>query len=123
MGPKHVLVIDDDAAMRLLLSKLLEQAGYRVSTAEEGQSGLQAAWSDRPDLVITDMNMPVNDGYKTIRMFRSDSSLDVPVVVVSGAIDLRDTQLVLDAGATAFFPKPVDGRALVARIEELIGPA
>jgi CheY-like chemotaxis protein len=124
VGSKHILVIDDDAAVRLLLTKMLEQAGYRVSTAEEGQSGLEAAWADRPDLVITDMMMPVNDGFRTIRLFRADSTIDdIPLIIISGAVGRGDVQEVLETGAAAFFPKPVDAAALIAKIEELIGPA
>ena len=123
MERKHILVIDDDLGFRLLLTKLLENAGYSVSTAEEGQSGMEAAWSARPDLVITDILMPVNDGFRTMHMFRQDPSLAVPIVVVSGAIDIRQSAEVLEAGAAAFFPKPIDGRALLAKIGELLDSA
>jgi CheY-like chemotaxis protein len=109
MGPKQILVIDDDPGFLLLLQKVLENAGYQVRTAEEGQAGLESAWSNHPDLVITDIDMPVNDGYKTIQMFRYDPSLRVPLIVVSGVV-----------GADAFFPKPVDQAALLARVAELL---
>jgi two-component system, cell cycle response regulator DivK len=120
MNQKTILVIDDNSGFRLMMQKLLETAGYRVIVGEEGQSGIEAAWSDRPDLIITDMDMPVNDGYKTIQMFRYDPALQAPLIVVSGAVDARNTQLVLDAGARAFFPKPVDQAALLAKISELL---
>jgi CheY-like chemotaxis protein len=120
MGPKQILVIDDDPGFLLLLQKVLENAGYQVRTAEEGQAGLESAWSNHPDLVITDIDMPVNDGYKTIQMFRYDPSLRVPLIVVSGVVDARDAQRVLAAGADAFFPKPVDQAALLARVAELL---
>jgi CheY-like chemotaxis protein len=120
MNQKTILVIDDDLGFRLMLQKLLESAGYQVITGEEGQSALEAAWSTRPDLVISDMDMPINDGYKTIQMFRCDPTLRVPVIVVSGAVDMRDAQLVLDARARAFFRKPVDQAALLAKIAELL---
>jgi CheY-like chemotaxis protein len=119
MSQKTILTIDDDVGFRLM-QKLLESAGHRVIAGEEGQSGLEAAWSCRPDLVISDMDMPVNDGYKTIQMFRCDPSLQVPVIVVSGAVDVHNAQLVLDAGAKAFFRKPVDQAALLAKVAELL---
>ncbi|MCX6843420.1 MAG: response regulator [candidate division WOR-3 bacterium] len=120
MNQKTILVVDDNLGFRLMLQKLLESAGYRVITGEEGQSALEAAWDSRPDLVVSDMDMPINDGYKTIEMFRSDPDLQVPMIIVSGVVDVRDTRLVLDAGASAFFPKPVDQAALLARIAELL---
>jgi len=70
--------------------------------------------------VITDMDMPVTDGYKTIHMFHRDSEFQAPVIVVSGVIDVRNAQQVLDAGASAFFPKPVDQAALLAKVSELL---
>jgi twitching motility two-component system response regulator PilH len=117
---KRILVIDDDPGMRLLLKKLLESAGYAVVTADEGQAGMEAAWSSPPNLVISDMDMPVHDGFKTIRMFRCDPTLWVPVIIVSGVVDERDSQLVLDAGASAFFQKPVNQEALLAKVAELL---
>jgi CheY-like chemotaxis protein len=120
MSEKTILVVDDDIGIRLMMQKLLESAGYRVITGEEGQSAVEAALDHRPDLVITDMDMPVTDGYKTIHVFRRDSEFQAPVIVVSGVVDQRDAQLVLDAGASAFFPKPVDHVALLSKVTELL---
>ena len=120
MDEKTILVIDDDPGFRLMLQKLLESAGYQVITGEEGQSALEAAWNHKPDIIITDMDMPVNDGYKTIEMFRYDPDVQAPVIVVSGVVDIRDAQLVLNAGASAFFRKPVDQAALLAKVSELL---
>jgi CheY-like chemotaxis protein len=118
---KHILVIDDDAGIRLFLQKVLEGAGYSVSTAEEGQAGIQSAWDHRPDVVITDMVMPVNDGYRTIEMFRTDPEMSVPIIVISGAVAPYRAQEILDAGASAFFTKPINTAALLTRISELLG--
>jgi CheY-like chemotaxis protein len=120
MSEKTVLVVDDDISIRLMMQKLLESAGYRVITGEEGQSAIEAALDHRPDLVITDMDMPVTDGFKTIQMFHRDSEFQAPVIVVSGVVGPREAQLVLDAGAHAFFPKPVDQAALLAKVSELL---
>lgn len=120
LGQKKVLVIDDDPGFRLLLQKLLEAAGYRVNTADEGQAGLESAWSDRPDLVISDVDMPVCDGYKTVQMFRFDPSLKVPLIIVSGAVAECDAERLIDAGASAFFLKPVNQPALLAKVAELL---
>ena len=120
MSDKTILVIDDDLGFRLMLRKLLESAGYQVIIGEEGQSGLEAAWDHKPDLIISDMDMPINDGYKTIEMFRNDPDVKAPVVIVSGVVDTRDAKLVVDAGASAFFRKPVDQAALLAKVSELL---
>jgi len=120
MSDKTILVIDDDLGVRLMMQKLLESAGYQVITGEEGQSGLEAAWNHKPDLIISDMDMPINNGYKTIEMFRNDPDVKAPVIIVSGVVDIRDTKLMLDAGASAFFRKPVDQAALLAKISQLL---
>ena len=120
MSQKTILVVDDDIGVRMMMQKLLESAGYQVITGEEGQSAIEAALDHRPDLVITDMDMPVTDGYKTIHMFHRDSEVKAPVIVISGVVGPRDVQLVLDAGASAFFPKPVDQAALLSKVSELL---
>lgn len=120
MNEKTILVIDDDLGFRLMLQKLLESAGYQVIIGEEGQSGLEAAWDHKPDLVISDMDMPINNGYRTIKMFRDDPDVKAPIIIVSGVVDLRDEKLVLDAGAAGFFRKPIDQAALLAKVSELL---
>jgi CheY-like chemotaxis protein len=120
MNEKTILVIDDDLGFRLMMQKLLESSGSRVINGEEGQSGLEAAWDHKPDLIISDMDMPINNGYKTIEMFRNDPDVKAPVIIVSGVVDLRDEKLVLDAGASGFFRKPVDQAALLAKISQLL---
>ena len=120
MEQKTILVIDDDLGVRLMLQKLLESSGYQVITGEEGQSGLEAAWDHKPDLIVSDMDMPINNGYKTIEMFRNDPDVKAPVIIVSGVVDQRDEKLVLDAGASGFFRKPIDQAALLAKISQLL---
>ena len=120
MNGKTILVVDDDIGIRLMMRKLLESDGYQVITGEEGQSAVEAALDHRPDLVITDMDMPVTNGFKTIHLFRRDSEFQAPVIVVSGVVEPRNAQQVLDAGASAFFPKPVDHAALLAKVSELL---
>ena len=113
---KRILVIDDDLGVRLFLTKLLETAGYEVVSADEAEAGLEAAWSQRPDLVITDFDMPVYNGLRAIRMFHADPSLQIPVIIVSGVAD----ESVVEFGANAFFPKPVNSELLLAKVAELL---
>jgi DNA-binding response OmpR family regulator len=112
----RILVIDDDLSCRLLLTKLLESEGYEVMSADAAEAGLEAAWSQRPDLVITDFDMPIYNGLKAIRMLHCDSNLQVPVIIVSGVTD----ESVLEHGANAFFRKPVDSGQLLAKVAELL---
>lgn len=116
MSQKRILVMDDDTGFRLFMTKLLESAGYEVIPADTAEAGLEAAWTQRPDLVITDFDMPIYSGAHAIKMLRVDSNLQVPVIVVSGVTD----ELVLHFGADAFFRKPVDNEALLAKVKELL---
>jgi DNA-binding response OmpR family regulator len=116
MDQKTILVIDDDLNWRLLLTKILESGGYRVVTADDAEAGLSSAWSQRPDLVITDFDMPIFNGLRAIQMLRTDSNLQVPVIVVSGVTD----ESVVEFGADAFFRKPVDNAQLLAKVAELL---
>ncbi len=122
MSQKHILVIDDDATIRFMLKELLEGAGYRVTLAEEGQSALHSAWSDKPDLIITDIDMPVIDGKRTMAMFEMDETIaNVPVIVVSGAVGINDAPHLLEmTKALAFFPKPVDHTRLLSKVGEIL---
>jgi CheY-like chemotaxis protein len=122
MSQKHILVIDDDETIRLMLREMLEGAGYRVSLAEEGQSALSSAWTDRPDLIITDIDMPVIDGKRTVAMFERDETVSsVPVIVVSGTVGLSDVPGLLEAThALAFFAKPVDRKELLSKVREIL---
>jgi len=122
MAQGHILVVDDDETVRLMLKEVLEAAGYRVSLAEEGQSALSSAWADRPDLIITDIDMPVIDGRHTMAMFERDESISsVPVIVVSGTVGLGDVPDLLETThARAFFAKPVDQDELLSKIEEIL---
>ena len=113
---KRILVIDDDLSWRMLLTKLFESEGYEVVSADAAEAGLEAAWSQRPDLVVTDFDMPIYNGLKAIRMLHCDSDLQVPVIIVSGVTD----ESVLEHGADAFFRKPVNNEQLLAKVAELL---
>jgi CheY-like chemotaxis protein len=119
---KTILVVDDEPSVRFMCKQMLGEAGYRVVLAEEGQSALLSALTEQPDLVITDMDMPIFDGNKTISMLQRDETLQVPIIVVSGFLTISDGQrLVETTPARAFFPKPVGRDQLLDKIRELIG--
>ena len=80
---QHILLIEDDALVALGLSMTLKQPGSRVSHATNGQEGIDIYHRERVDLVITDLNMPVMDGYAVIRTLREESP-EMKIVVVAG---------------------------------------
>ncbi|MDO4590123.1 MAG: response regulator [Slackia sp.] len=109
-----VLVIEDDAAVRNLMTMTLDLQGYRVEQADRGAVGLMAAASARPDLVILDLGLPDMDGSDVIRKLRSWSQ--VPILVVSARLEDSDKVAALDAGADDYIVKPFSVDELLARI-------
>lgn len=110
----HILVVDDDRAIRVVLETGFRARGYRVSLAATGEEGLGRAAAEQPDVVIVDLGLPDMDGVAMCRRIREWS--DVPIVVLSahGAEDRKI--LALDAGADDFVTKPFSMQELLARI-------
>jgi putative two-component system response regulator len=112
-----VLVVEDDAANRVLLTRLLERAGYRPVTADDGPSGLAAAIELAPDVVLLDVVLPGMDGLEICRRLRADPrTVALPVVLLTGRTSVDDVVAGLDAGADDFLSKPFHEAELLARL-------
>jgi CheY-like chemotaxis protein len=115
---KHILVVDDEAPVRLLLEKILQSAGYRVTSVPDGMAALKAAREDPPDLAICDLSMPGIDGFTVCSLFRRNKTFKAPVLVLSGRISEKDIQTARKAGADEFISKPVEREKLLATVAE-----
>jgi two-component system cell cycle response regulator len=117
----RILVVDDTATNRLLLSLLLSKAFYEVEEASSGQEALAMATRNPPDLALVDVMMPGMNGYELCRRFKAEPRLaDVPVVIIT-SLDAQDDRLeALTAGADDFLTKPVREGALFARLRALL---
>ena len=114
--PNSVLVVDDNADMREYLRRLLA-ARYVVATATDGKEALAAIRRDRPDLVLTDVMMPVLDGFALLRAIRGDPALsDLPVVLLSARAGKEASVEGLEAGADDYLTKPFTAGELLARV-------
>ena len=112
-----VLVVEDDPANRVLLTTLLERAGYRPITAVDGPSGLAAALDLAPDVVLLDIGLPGMDGLEICRRLRADPrTVALPVVLLTGRTAVDDVVAGLDAGADDFLAKPYNEAELLARL-------
>lgn len=86
MAPKHILIIEDEPALRHLLEKKLKDEGYRVTTAEDGKQGLDQIASERPDLVLLDIMMPTLDGFGVLDdLQKRGITPDLPIVIISNS--------------------------------------
>jgi len=113
-----VLVVDDDADVRALVSTLLGRAGYLVAEASDGRAALKALYGQRPDLVVLDVNMPDLDGWATLERIRELS--DVPVVMLSARGEELEKVRALRAGADDYVTKPFGRQELLARVESVL---
>ena len=117
-----ILVIDDDPAMVMMISELLEDQGHSVRSAPDGIAGLEAIAKEPPDLVVIDMNMPGMDGYKVLEKLRSnEKTMTLPVLAATAHSTATDYDAAYAAGCNGFVAKPLDGKALLRSVSELIG--
>lgn len=113
-----VLVTDDDHRMRRLLRLNLEQAGYRVSTAEDGSAAIDLVELDRPDLILLDIMMPGIDGFTCLERLREFAS--IPVILLTAKGEERDKVRGLDLGADDYLTKPFSPAEMLARVRAVL---
>lgn len=112
---KKILVIEDDDDIRTVLVAFLKRGGYETIVAVDGKDGLRRFYSDRPDLVVLDISMPVMDGWQVLERLREVS--EVPVLILSAAAQERDKLRGLRSGADDYITKPYSAEELLARVE------
>lgn len=119
---KLVLVVEDDPDQRRLLERMLVAGGWRVMTAPDGESGIEAARANRPDAVVLDVMMPRLNGFQTCRQLKADTALaGIPVVMCTSKDQPADQYWATEVGADAFLAKPVDVTRLAQMLERLTG--
>ncbi|HZU26836.1 MAG TPA: response regulator transcription factor [Bryobacteraceae bacterium] len=119
MTPATVLVIDDDESLRDTVHLLLEQEGFRVLTAADGNSGFNQALTARPDLIVVDLRLPGMSGVEICKQVRA-SGINTPLIVLSAVGEEVDKVLLLEIGADDYVVKPFGARELLARIRAVL---
>lgn len=112
-----ILIVDDDGDLRTLLGLCFLRRGHNIVVANNGAEGLNCVAAHAPDLLVTDLNMPVMDGLELLRRLRANGHHDLPVIVLTARSDQRPAATA--AGADAFLVKPVPLREL-AEVAELL---
>jgi CheY-like chemotaxis protein len=111
----RVLIVDDDASVRLVCAVNLKAEGLHVLEAADGLDALEQARRERPDLVLTDVTMPGLDGFQLAERLRGDERTHgMPVIFLSGEVGQENAQRARALGAVAYWTKPFDPRALAA---------
>jgi DNA-binding response OmpR family regulator len=119
--PPRILVVDDNATNRDIMDARLTANGYAVIHAGDGEAALVAAREHVPDLILLDIMMPKINGIDVCRQLKAQDGLPfIPIVLVSAKADSDDVVRGLEAGADEYLTKPVDQKALVARVKALL---
>ena len=118
MTRARILVVDDEAGARSGLQKLLQHAGYAVDTANDGHAAIELAAERPPDVVVTDLRMPVMDGMTLLRQLRARDR-ELPVIVATAYGDVASAVEAMRAGATDYLTKPIDFDAMLIIIERV----
>jgi len=118
----RILVVEDSEENLRLFSTILKNKGYRVTTAVNGEDALQKLRKDPPDLILSDVLMPVMDGFRLLQACNEDPALAAArFVLISGAFtDQKDEELGFELGADAFLRKPIDQDSLVSALAEVL---
>ena len=112
--PKKILIVEDEANIRELLRLYLEREGYTVFEAENGVEGIKKWKSDKPDMLLLDVMMPVMDGWAVCREIRAES--DVPIIMLTAKGETADRVSGLEMGADDYIVKPLEMPEVIARV-------
>jgi len=124
MEDNTILIVDDDAQIRLGLNARLRANGYKTVFAEDGASVMTAALRERPDLILLDLGLPGGDGFTVLKRLKQNSNLaHVPVIVLTAREPEANEKRSLEAGAVGFFQKPVENDTLLNAIARGIHPS
>ena len=118
-----ILLVEDNEMNRDMLSRRLVRNGYEVSLAMDGQQGVDMALSERPDLILMDMSLPVIDGWEATRRIKAnDATRQIPVIALTAHAMAGDREKAMEAGCDDYDTKPVEITRLLGKIAAFLKP-
>ena len=118
---KRILYIEDNPENRMLMRRVLMAEGYEMEEAVDGQSGMEKAAENPPDLILMDINLPEIDGYEvTARLKQLPNMQGVPIIAVTANVMKGDREKTLAAGCDGYIQKPIDIDLLPSQIESFL---
>jgi DNA-binding response OmpR family regulator len=121
LTPTRVLVVDDEAPIRLLCRVNLEAEGMQVLEAADGLAGVEAARAERPDVILLDVMMPGMDGWQVAeRLVEDDTTNQIPLIFLTARAELRDRARGLELGGVDYITKPFNPVELASVVEQLL---
>lgn len=122
--PRKILLVEDNEMNRDMLSRRLARAGFAVSVSTDGADALVRAATDRPDLILMDLSLPVLDGWEATRRLKANAQTRaIPVIALTAHAMEADRSRAVQAGCDDFDTKPIEMPRLLAKIERLLAPA
>ena len=116
-----ILLVEDNEMNRDMLSRRLVRKGYEVVVAEDGERGVALAESERPDLVLMDMSLPVIDGWEATRRIKAAAETrDIPVIALTAHAMAADREQAMNAGCDDYDTKPIELPRLLGKMERLL---
>jgi CheY-like chemotaxis protein len=118
----RILLVEDNEMNRDMLSRRLERKGHAVSIAVDGLEGVNKARTERPDLILMDMSLPVLDGWEATRQLKTAADTRaIPIIALTAHAMASDEQKAREAGCDDFDTKPIELPRLLEKIEVLLG--
>lgn len=121
--PKKILFIEDESALQKTFGDILEQEGYKMVSAMDGEEGLKLAGTEKPDLILLDLILPKINGFDALKQLKGNSALkDIPVIVLTNLEGAGDIEKVLNLGATTYLVKAnYTLEEVIQKIKQILG--
>lgn len=117
----RILLVEDDAMLQDILEERLELRNFDVILAVNGQEGVEKAQTEKPDIILMDMRLPILDGWEATRQLKSaPETAHIPIIALTAHALIGDREDSLAAGCDEYEPKPVDFASLLEKIERLV---
>jgi DNA-binding response OmpR family regulator len=113
--PAHILAVDDETQVTLVIKRILEQEGCTVTTATDGYTALAEVAKSPPDLIILDINMPGINGYQVLERVKENHN--IPIIMLTAVQDVSSVDKSIDLGADDYIRKPFRPKELAARVK------
>ena len=121
MTQRTVLYVEDNEYNRKIVRQLLSKTSYRLVEAVDGESGVAAAFDQRPDLILMDVQLPKTSGLDATRTLRADErTKDIPIIIITSFAMSGDRERATDAGASGYLAKPYSPRELLALVQQFL---
>jgi CheY-like chemotaxis protein len=119
-----ILLVEDNEMNRDMLSRRLKRKGYHVVLAVDGQSGVELAQAEAPDLILMDMSLPILDGWEASRKLKADPRTHrMPIIALTAHVMAGDRERAIEAGCDDYDTKPIELPRLLGKIEALLQPS